>query len=79
MIYNDLVVDQIRASLNYVQFAQQIGYISSLLFINLDKKIEYQEILYFLAGVVGIEPTPSESEADVLPLHHTPPNLTRLL
>ena len=28
---------------------------------------------FYLAGVVGIEPTPKESEAFVLPLHHTPP------
>ncbi len=27
---------------------------------------------FFLAGVVRIELTPEESEASVLPLHHTP-------
>ena len=28
--------------------------------------------IFFLAGVVRIELTPEESEASVLPLHHTP-------
>ena len=82
MIYNNskVVVDDIHTACDDIQPVGLMIYTSlcSVMIYqscDLDKKKTYYTVSLFLAGVVGIEPTPLESEANVLPLHHTPPNV----